>query len=162
MSEENAAQQPAGENAPAFRMQKMYVKDLSFENPNAPGIYKEQNLNPNVDVKMEVRKNQFDEFNWEVSLIVNAALKTADDKTVFIIELEHAGLFFLKNIPPEYLDGVLAVECPTLLFPFTRQIMSQMAVDGGFMPFLMDPVNFAGLFQNAQAQKQKAATESQQ
>jgi preprotein translocase subunit SecB len=161
MSEENTEQQAAGENAPVFRMQKMYIKDLSFENPNAPAIYTEQNLNPNVEVKLEVRKNQLDEVNWEVSLAINAALKTVDGKTVFIIELEHAGLFFLKNIPAEYLDGVVAVECPTLLFPFTRQIMSQMAVDGGFMPFLMDPVNFAGLFQSVQAQKQAVSKENQ-
>lgn len=155
MSEESTGQQATGENAsPVFRMQKMYLKDLSFENPNAPAVYKEQNLNPNVDVKLEIRKNQLDETNWEVSLAITAGLKTSDGKTVFIIELEHAGLFFLKNIPAEYLEGVLAVDCPTLLFPFTRQIMSQMAVDGGFMPFLMDPVNFAGLFQNAQAKKQ--------
>lgn len=161
MSEENTEQQTTGENAPVFRMQKMYIKDLSFENPNAPAVYKEQNLNPNIDVKLEVRKNQLDEHNWEISLAINAALKTTEGKTVFIIELEHAGLFLMKNIPAEYLEGVVAVECPTLLFPFTRQIMSQTAVDGGFMPFLMDPVNFAGLFQNAQAQKQKVATENQ-
>lgn len=161
MTEENTEQQGAGENAPVFRLQKLYVKDLSFENPNAPAVYKEQNLSPNVDVKLEVRKNQLDEVNWEVSLAINAALKTTDGKTVFIIELEHAGLFTLKNIPAEYLEGVLAVECPTLLFPFTRQIMSQTAVDGGFMPFLMDPVNFAGLFQSAQAQKQKAGEKNQ-
>ncbi len=161
MTEENTEQQAVGEDAPVFRMQKMYLKDLSFENPNAPAVYKEQNLNPNVDVKLEIRKKQLDEVNWEVSLSINAALKAIDDKTVFIIELEHAALFFLKNIPAEYLEGVLAVECPTLLFPFTRQIMSQLAVDGGFMPFLMDPVNFAGLFQNAQGQKQKAAKDNQ-
>lgn len=162
MSEEHTEPQGAGENAPVFRMQKMYIKDLSFENPNAPAVYKEQNLNPNIDVKLEVRKNQLDESNWEISLAINAALKTTEGKTVFIIELEHAGLFLMKNIPAEYLEGVVAVECPTLLFPFTRQIMSQTAVDGGFMPFLMDPVNFAGLFQNAQAQKQKAADQENQ
>ena len=160
MSEEKTEPQGTGENAPAFRMQKMYLKDLSFENPNAPAVYKEQNLNPNIEVKLEVRKKQLDETNWEISLAINAALKTTEGKTVFIIELEHAGLFLLKNIPAEYLEGVVAVECPTLLFPFTRQIMSQTAVDGGFMPFLMDPVNFAGLFQNAQAQK--AGKENQQ
>jgi len=153
MSEENTAQQATGEDAPVFRLQKMYLKDLSFENPHAPAVYKEQNLNPNVDVKLEVKRTQHDEVNWEVSLAITAALKAADGKTVFIIELEHAGLFFLKNIPPEYQEGVLAVECPTLLFPFTRQIMSQLAVDGGFMPFLMDPVNFAGLFQNSRQQQ---------
>jgi len=160
MTEENNEPQAAVENAPVLRLQKMYLKDLSFENPNSPAVYKEQNQNPNIDVKLEVRRNKLDEANWEVSLAITAGLKTADGKTVFIIELEHAGLFFLQNIPAEYLEGVVAVECPTLLFPFTRQIMSHLAVDGGFMPFMMDPVNFSGLFQSAK-QKQQVATDNQ-
>jgi preprotein translocase subunit SecB len=153
MTEQKAGEQ-AQTNAPVFRMQKMYVKDLSFESPNAPGVFLQQNLNPNVEVNLELKKNKIDESNWEVSLFINARLKTTEDKTVYIIELEHAAVFTLANIPPEYLEPVLAVDCPSLLFPFSRQIMSQLAVDGGFMPFLMDPVNFAGLYQNA---KQKQA-----
>ena len=156
MTEEKAGEQ-AQATPPVFRMQKMYVKDLSFESPNAPGVFLQQNLNPNVEVNLELRKNKIDETNWEVILFINARLKTTDDKTVYIIELEHAGVFTLANIPPEYLEPVLAVDCPSLLFPFSRQIMSQVAVDGGFMPFLMDPVNFAGLYQNAkqrQAEKE--------
>ncbi len=158
MTEEKEKEQPQA-NAPVFRMQKMYVKDLSFENPNAPEVYRQQNLNPNVEVNLELKKNQVDDSNWEVTLAINARLKSTEGKTVFIIELEHAGLFTLVNIPAEYLEAVLAVDCPTLIFPFSRQIMSQLALDGGFMPFMMDPVNFAGLYQNAkqqQAGKEKA------
>jgi len=156
MTEKNAGEQ-AQANAPVFRMQKMYVKDLSFESPNAPGVFMQQNLNPNVEVNLELRRNKIDETNWEVVLFINARLKTTDDKTVYIIELEHAGVFTLANIPPEYLEPMLSVDCPSLLFPFSRQIMSQMAVDGGFMPFLMDPVNFAGLYQNARQKQTEAA-----
>jgi preprotein translocase subunit SecB len=158
MTEEKAGDQ-AQANSPVFRMQKMYVKDLSFESPNAPGVFLQQNLNPNVEVNLELKKNKIDESNWEVSLFINARLKTTEEKTVYIIELEHAAVFTLANIPPEYLEPVLAVDCPSLLFPFSRQIMSQLAVDGGFMPFLMDPVNFAGLYQNA---KQKQAEKVKQ
>jgi preprotein translocase subunit SecB len=158
MTEEKAGDQ-AQANAPVFRMQKMYVKDLSFESPNAPGVFLQQNLNPNVEVNLELKKNKIDESNWEVSLFINARLKTTEEKTVYIIELEHAAVFTLANIPPEYLEPVLAVDCPSLLFPFSRQIMSQLAVDGGFMPFLMDPVNFAVLYQNA---KQKQAEKVKQ
>jgi len=148
MTEEKAGEQ-AQANAPVFRMQKMYVKDLSFESPNAPGVFMQQNLNPNVEVDLELKNNKIDETTWEVILFINAQLKTTDDKVVYIIELEHAGVFTLSNIPAEFLEPVLTVECPNMLFPFSRQIMSQMALDGGFIPFLMDPVNFAALYQNA-------------
>lgn len=152
MTEEKANDQ-AQAAAPVFRMQKMYVKDLSFESPNAPAVFRQNNLNPNVEVNLELKKNKLDDTNWEVSLFITARLKTTEDKVVFIIELEHAGLFTLVNIPAEYQEAVLAVDCPNLLFPFSRQVMSQLAVDGGFMPFLMDPVNFAGLYQNAKQKK---------
>jgi len=109
----------------------------------------QQNLNPNVEVDLELKNNKIDETTWEVILFINAQLKTTDDKVVYIIELEHAGVFTLSNIPAEFLEPVLTVECPNMLFPFSRQIMSQMALDGGFIPFLMDPVNFAALYQNA-------------
>jgi preprotein translocase subunit SecB len=159
MSEEKTAQPGTGENPPVFRMQKMYVKDLSFESPNSPEVFRQKNLNPNVEVNLELKKKKIDETTWEVSLFITARLKTTDDKAVFIIELEHAGLFTLANIPAEYMEAVLAVDCPNLLFPFSRQVMSQLAVDGGFMPFLMDPVNFAGLYQNA---KQKQGEKDKQ
>jgi preprotein translocase subunit SecB len=139
----------------------MFVKDLSFENPNAPGIFLESNQNPKVDINLQVKNNKLDGDNWEVSLAITASFKGGEDKTIFIIEIEHAGVFLLKNIPAEHMAAVLAVDCPTLLFPFTRQIMSQLAVDGGFMPFLMDPVNFLGLFQNARKQQEGAAEKTQ-
>jgi preprotein translocase subunit SecB len=155
MSENSENSQAANAEAPVFRMQKMFVKDLSFENPNAPGIFLESNQNPKVDINLQVKNNKLDGENWEVSLAITASFKGEGDKTIFIIEIEHAGVFLLKNIPAEHMAAVLAVDCPTLLFPFTRQIMSQLAVDGGFMPFLMDPVNFLGLFQNAQRKNQE-------
>ena len=153
MSENSENPQAGNEEAPVFRMQKMFVKDLSFENPNAPGIFLESSQGPKVDINLQVKNNKLGDDNWEISLSITASFKGEEDKTIFIIEIEHAGIFLLKNIPAEHLPAVLAVDCPTLLFPFTRQIMSQLAVDGGFVPFLMDPVNFMGLFQNAQKQQ---------
>jgi preprotein translocase subunit SecB len=154
MTENKENNQPGNQEGPVFRLQKMFIKDLSFENPNAPGIFMESGQNPKVDINLQVKNNKLDEANWEIALLVTASFKGLEDKTIFIIEIEHAGIFLLKNIPAEHLPAVLAVDCPTMLFPFTRQIMSQLAVDGGFMPFLMDPVNFMGLYQNAQRQHQ--------
>ena len=143
--------------APEFRMQKMYIKDLSFENPNAPDIYVAQaEKPPEVDVNLQLNHKQVNEDHYEVCLEITAKIINKElDKTLFILELEHAGVFFLKNIPEEHLNMVLAVDCPTLLFPFTRQIASQVSVDGGFVPFLMEPINFMGLYQNSLKQKQE-------
>jgi len=154
MTEETASQQ----EAPIFRMQKMYIKDLSFESPNAPTIFLEKNQEPKVDFNLQIKNNKVNDDHYEISLSVTAKVmdKRADDKVMFIVEIEHAGVFMLKNIPAEHLDRVMAVECPLMLFPFTRQIVSQVSVDGGFMPFLMEPINFVALYDNAQRKEKDA------
>jgi len=143
---------------PVFRMQKMYTKDLSFENPNAPAVYiTPQKLEPAVEVNLKLNNKKMDDEHWEVAIQITAKISTKDDnKVMFILEIEHAGVFLLKNIPEEHMQMILAVDCPTLLFPFTRQIVSQVSTDGGFAPFLMEPVNFMALFQNAKKKKEEA------
>lgn len=141
---------------PVFRLQKLYVKDLSFENPNAPASFF-QREEPKVEVKLSLASRTLDPEHWEVSLSITATA-TAGDQTLFIVEVEHAGAFHLKGIPEEQLPAVLAVDCPTLIFPFTRQIVSQSTVDGGFMPFLLEPINFAAMYeagQKAKAEQEK-------
>lgn len=151
MTEEANNQQ----EAPVFRMQKMYIKDLSFESPNAPTIFLEKNQEPKVDFNLQINNTKIDNDHYEVSLAITAKVldKKAEDKVMFIVEIEHAGVFLLKNIPEEHLARVMAVDCPLMLFPFTRQVVSQVSVDGGFMPFLMEPINFVALYDNAQQQK---------
>lgn len=150
MTEEANNQQ----EAPVFRMQKMYIKDLSFESPNAPTIFLEKNQEPKVDFNLQIKNTKMDNDHYEVSLAITAKVldKKAEDKVMFIVEIEHAGVFLLKNIPEEHLARVMAVDCPLMLFPFTRQVVSQVSVDGGFMPFLMEPINFVALYDNAQRQ----------
>ncbi len=151
MSEE----QTNTEELPVFRMQKMYVKDLSFESPNAPGIFLARNQEPKVDFNLKLSNRKVDDDHFEVTINMTAKVldKNADDTVMFIIEIEHAAVFLLKNIPAEHLERVMAVDCPLMLFPFTRQIASQLSVDGGFMPFLMEPINFVALYENAQQEK---------
>ncbi|PIE59650.1 MAG: protein-export chaperone SecB [Desulfobulbus propionicus] len=151
MTEQEKKQQ----ETPVFRMQKMYIKDLSFESPDAPEIFLEKNQEPRVDFDMKIKNKKIDADHYEVSLSVTARVinKKADEKVMFIVEVEHAGIFLLKNIPEEHLPRVMSVDCPLLLFPFTRQIVSQVSVDGGFMPFLMEPINFVALYENAQKKK---------
>ncbi len=137
---------------PVFRMQKMYIKDFSFESPGAPQVFLVKNQNPHVDFNLQLKNNKIDEDHWEVSIALTAKIldKNNEEAVMFIVEIEHAAVFMLKNIPEEHHARVLAVDCPLMLFPFTRQVVSQVAVDGGFMPFLMEPINFVALYDNAQ------------
>ena len=150
MTEEKAKQ----EEMPVFRMQKMYIKDFSFESPNAPGIFLAQGQEPKVDFNLQLSNKKIDDEHYEVIISITAKVldQKADDTVMFVVELEHAAVFLLKNIPAEHLQRVMAVDCPLMLFPFTRQIASQISVDGGFMPFLMEPINFVALYENAQRQ----------
>jgi preprotein translocase subunit SecB len=156
MAEKDTATSQDPQESPILRMQKMYIKDFSFENPNAPEIFRENRKSePNVELNLQLRNKKVGDDHWEVALEVNAKVVTKEDepRVLFVLEIEHAAVFLLRNIPEKHLPMVLGVECPTLIFPFTRQIISQISVDGGFMPFLMEPVNFMALFQNAQKNK---------
>ncbi len=151
MSEQNVNP----DEMPVFRMQKMYIKDLSFESPNAPGIFLAQGQEPKVDFNLQLSNTKIDDDHYEVTINITAKIldKKADDTVMFVIEIEHAAVFLMKNIPAEHMERVMAVDCPLMLFPFTRQIASQVSVDGGFMPFLMEPINFVALYDNAQREK---------
>lgn len=152
MTEQKSTDTPQA--TPLFKVQKLYIKDISFENPNAPGIFLAKDVDPKVDLNLKLKHNKIDDDHWEVVLSINATITDSNGgKTLFIMEIEHAGIFLLKNIPEQHMPMVLAVECPTLLFPYTRQIASQLSVDGGFIPFLMEPVNFMNIFQNNQKKR---------
>jgi len=154
MTEQDTNAKP-GEQTPVFRLQKLYVKDLSFENPNAPAVFFSQ-AEPKVALNLQLKHKKMEHDIYEISIVITATITDSKkDATLFIVEIEHAGAFLLKNIPDQHMPMVLAVECPTTMFPYTRQIVSQLSVDGGFMPFLMEPVNFLGLFQQSQQRAQQ-------
>lgn len=164
MSEQNEqSEQNAQEQQPVFRLQKMYLKDLSFENPNAPDVFLGKG-EPKVDVNLSLKQRKLETpDHYEVILAITANVTNSQtEKTLFVIEVEHAGVFLLKNIPEEHIAPILSVECPSLLFPFTRQIISQASVDGGFIPFLMEPVNFMGLYENSRRQQAAAQAAQEQ
>lgn len=150
-------QKETKQDVPVFRLQKMYVKDLSFENPNAPQIFLARSQEPKVDFNLQLNSKKIDDDHWEVCLAITAKVmdKNADDTIMFVVEIEHCGVFLLKNIPAEHVQRVLAVDCPIMLFPFTRQVVTQVSVDGGFMPFLMEPINFIALYENARRQSRE-------
>ena len=140
------------ENAtPMFSLQKIYIKDCSFENPNAPTVFTITSEQPNIELNLGVNHQQLDDEHWEVVLKIGIITREGENKKLmFEVELEHAAIFYMKNIDEEHLPLLLAVDCPTIIFPYTRQIISQLTVDGGFMPLLLEPINFRAAFESSQ------------
>jgi len=148
---------PAAEaEGPVFSIQKLYVKDISFESPNSPEVFAIPDVQPHVELSVTMENQQVNEEHWEVSVKVSATMHDKkNDKLLFEIEIEQAALFYMKNIPEDHLPTILGVECPTIIFPYVRQLVSQLTVDGGFMPLLLEPVNFGAAFEASRAEQQQ-------
>ena len=156
MAEKNNAKK---ENMPVFRLEKLYLKDLSFESPNTPEVFFLQDQEPKVEMNLKMTNKKVDDKHWEICLEISATITDSkSEKKLMIVEVEHAAAFLMENIPEEHIEQVLHVDCPTILFPYTRQIISQVSVDGGFMPFLMEPINFPALYQSKKQKAQEQKT----
>jgi preprotein translocase subunit SecB len=154
-------QQPlqGADNLPQVGVIAQYVKDLSFENPNAPAVYQWQGQ-PQMDVQFNIGSQTVGPDVHEVVLKVDVTAK-ADEGTAFQMELLYGGLFALRNVPEEQLQPFLLAEAPRILFPFARRIISDATVDAGFPPLLLDPIDFAGLYMQRAAQQQAEASGGQ-
>ncbi|CAN5348934.1 protein-export chaperone SecB [soil metagenome] len=139
------------DTAPTAGVISQYVKDLSFENPNAPAVYQSQSQ-PAIDVQFNIATSPLAEGVFEVELKIE--VKAMDEDTaVFIVDLTYAGLFGLRNIPDEHLQPFLLGEAPRILFPFARRIIADAVRDGGFPPLMLEPIDFQALYlQQVQAQ----------
>jgi preprotein translocase subunit SecB len=155
MSDEitNGAVAPAEANAPAFTVEKIYVKDVSFEVPGAPAIYSE-NVQPELQLNLNQRVQRLNENAFEVVLGVTLTCK-AGDKVAYVAEVQQAGVFGLVGLEPQAVDGLLGTQCPNILFPYIRQLLSDLIQAGGFPPFFLQPINFDGLY--AETLRQRAA-----
>lgn len=143
------------ENAqPVFSIEKIYVKDLSLEVPNAPKIYLERE-NPQINVQLRTDGKAVDEGLYEVTLTVTVAAKLAEERSVFLVEVAQAGVFQIRNIPDGDLEPVMMIGCPNILFPYAREAISDAITRAGFQPVLLAPVNFEALYHSRQ---QDAAT----
>jgi len=129
-----------------------YVKDLSFENPNAPAVYQWQGQ-PQTDVQFNIGATNVGQDLHEVALKIDITAK-ADQGTAFQLELLYAGLFVCAGIPEEQLQPFLLAEAPRLLFPFARKIIADATVEGGFPPLRLDPIDFGSLYMQGAAQRQ--------
>jgi preprotein translocase subunit SecB len=156
---------PPPQQLPPLMVNVQYIKDLSFEVPNAPDIYATLRSQPAVQINLDVQARTLQEGQnvYEVVLSVKAEARepvaqsangngaAAEGRVVFIAELQYAGVFTLNGVPPEAVEPLLLIECPRLLFPFARNVLSDVTREGGFPPVLLQPIDFVGLWQARRA-----------
>ncbi len=141
---------------PVFGIEKLYVKDLSIEVPNAPEIYLEREA-PQVEIQLNTAGRAVDAGIFEVVLTVTVTAKLGE-KTVFLVEVGQAGIFRIMNLPDEQIEPLVAVACPNILFPYAREAVSDAVARAGFSPIVLQPVNFEGMYmQRLQEQAQASA-----
>lgn len=143
------------EGQPTVHCHTQYVKDLSFENPNAAHAVLEEAGAPDVAMNVQVSVARIGGSAHEVTLQVEGKA-TREDKHLFMVELTYAGIFSIQNIPQEHVEAVLYVHCTTLLFPFARQIIAEVTRNGGYPPLLLNAVDFSALYQSQIAARRKS------
>jgi preprotein translocase subunit SecB len=147
--------QPAPGSVPAMRILGQYLKDLSFENPNAPQSLAPQKSQPDINVAVNVNARNLAPTDFEVELMLDAKA-TVEGKVIFAAEIKYAGVFRLENFPPAMLHPAVLIECPRMLFPFARQILADASRNGGFPPLMLDPIDFASMYQKRMAAQSSA------
>jgi preprotein translocase subunit SecB len=145
--------QAADPNAPQFAPQAVYVKDLSFEAPVGPRV-SANTANPTINLNLNTAVNDLGGDLKEVVLTVRVEAQ-AGDKTLWLVELQQAGAFGIRNVPGADMQRLLGIFCPNYLLPYARQVISDLLLKGGFPPFLLPPVNFDALFAQAAARAQQ-------
>jgi preprotein translocase subunit SecB len=152
--------QPPQQNAPPhLNVLAQYIKDFSFENPNAPRSLGPSQTPPAINIQINVGVGQLSATDYEISLKLEGKAQGSDASILFAFDLTYAGVFRVQNVPQEQVHPVVMIECPRLLFPFAREIIATAVRGGGFPPLLLDPVDFVSLYQQrvAQMQQQPAA-----
>jgi preprotein translocase subunit SecB len=140
----------SGSQVPPISINTQYVKDLSFENPNAPQSLVPQTAQPNIDVNVNVQARGLGPNVYEVVLSITCTAKH-EQMTAFIVEVAYAGVFTFTGVPTEHLHPILLIECPRLLFPFARALVANATRDGGFLPLMIQPIDFLELYRRQAA-----------
>jgi len=138
-----------------FAVKGQYIKDLSFENPNAPKSLM-ANVKPSIDVSVDLKAQKLEEDLYEMTLHITTRAN-AEGNTLFLVDLAYAGIFQLTNIPADRIEPLILIDCPFVLFPFARRVIADTTRDGGFPPLLLDPIDFHSLYQQNRA-KEKIVT----
>jgi preprotein translocase subunit SecB len=154
MAEENSA---AVEKAaqPQFMIQKIYTRDISFETPSSPEVFREE-WKPELDLQLTNEYKQLDDNNHDITLVATVTAKLGD-KTAFLIEVKQAGIFSLIGYSDEEMGPLIGNHCPNILFPYLREVISDIVIKGGFPQLVLAPVNFDALYMNQLEQGKQAA-----
>ena len=143
----SASPEALGSKSPMFTINAQYVKDLSFENPNIPGLIQLE-TEPSVEMNIDVKGTKLNDNLYEVVLTMTCK-GNSGDVPLFVAELSYASLVSLKSVPDEKIQRLLVVDCPTLMFPFARNIIAEVTRDGGYPPILMQIVDFNVIYENS-------------
>jgi len=146
--EKNKTNQPTADQ-PIVKLNAQYLKDLSFESPSSPASLVPQKEAPKIEVSLNLEAKEDSKDHFEVIIHITCSAKT-DAMNIFTVEAKYAGLFTIQNLDGEQKEQVLLIHCPTILFPFIRRIVADATRDGGFQPLMIDPIDFAYLFQQRQ------------
>lgn len=162
MAEENnaennaeVAQQNEAENQQDFQIQRIYLKDLSLEQPNSPQILLEQE-NPEVDINIAVENQNIAENVFESSITATVTTKIGD-KTLFLCEAKQAGIFLVTGFDEETTDAIVGINCPTIVYPYLRAVISETIVKAGFPPVMLNELNFQAVYEQQKAQEQSGS-----
>ncbi len=148
----------AGTVTGQFAPQKIYVKDLSFETPHSPEIFAED-WNPSVNMNLNSEANPIDDKLYEVILTITVTVKIAE-KTAYLVEARQAGIFHIDAFPEEIITRMVTIVCPNILFPFARELISDLVTRGGFPQLLLAPINFDALYEQQQKPTTSTAEET--
>ena len=140
----------APEMVPGIRILAQFIRDLSFENPRAPNSLRGQSNPPQIDLGVEMNARGRPDGLYETDLKLTVTAQT-NGETLFQIELLYGGLFQLNNIPEQDIEAVLLIECPRFLFPYARRLIGDLTTEGGFPPFVLDPIDFVAVYQARRA-----------
>jgi preprotein translocase subunit SecB len=155
MSDAQQPQQAQPQQPATFQIEKIYVKDLSLEIPHAPLIFTEQ-VQPEIQVQINTEAQQFGEGYYEVAVTATVTAKMGE-RTIFLAEAEQAAIFALRNVPATDIGPLLGIACPTVIFPYLRETVSDVITRGGFPPLLLAPISFEQLYMQQQAQAQQGS-----
>lgn len=159
-AKDKAEEQPLAnedDQNPSLTILAQYTKDLSFENPGAPRSLQARDKAPGININVNVNANPLSDTEFDVVLSLSAEAKDGD-KVVFATELVYGGVFRITGFPQEHMLPVLFIECPRLLFPFARQIISDVTRNGGFPPLMIDPIDFGQMFAQRLAQEESRSS----
>ncbi len=144
------------ENVPQFAIQRIFVRDLSFESPNAPQIFLEEG-SPEIKVSLQTGVTALGDDTYEVVLTVSVEAKM-EDRTIYLVEVQQAGIFLARNFPEDQLGPLLGIGAPNALLPYARELISDLTTRGTFAPFILQPVNFEAMYAQQQAAAQSEET----